>query len=302
VGVQLSVARRIARIQRGQNGAIGGEQLRAAGLTRDAIRARIARGRLVRIFRDVYAVGDPELMPLVRPAAALIALGPNSFVSHRSAAAAWGLADADPALIDVTVVGGKPRARDGLRLHRVKQLHLADTATRSKLRVTSLARTAIDFAAQASGSELHQAFGEARAKRRLTDRALHAALDRLPANHPGAAIVRSMLSAGATYDRSEAERVMRNLCRQAQLPEPLVNQMRNGFLVDFLWPGARLILEVDGHGTHGTRRAFENDRRRDQVHAAAGFVVIRVTWEQLQNEPLAVIARIAQALAHRRAA
>jgi hypothetical protein len=70
VGAQPDLGRRIARLQRAQNGAIGGEQLRAAGLTRDAIRARIARGRLVRIFRDVYAAGDPELMPLVRPAAA----------------------------------------------------------------------------------------------------------------------------------------------------------------------------------------------------------------------------------------
>jgi very-short-patch-repair endonuclease len=78
--------------------------------------------------------------------------------------------------------------------------------------------------------------------------------------------------------------------------------MLHGFLVDFLWPGANLIVEVDGYGTHGTRRAFENDRRRDQVHVANGYVVIRVTWAQLQNEPLAVIARIAQALALRAAA
>jgi very-short-patch-repair endonuclease len=301
MGVEPSLARRIAQIQRAQNGAIGGEQLRAAGLTRDAIRARIARGRLVRIFRDVYAAGDPELMPLVRPAAALVALGPHSFLSHRSAAAVWGLADSDPAVIDVTVVGGKPRARDALRLHRVRQLHPADIATRSKLRLTSLARTAIDFAADATSSELHHAFAEARAKHRLTDLALTAALARLPANHPGAAIVRSMLNSNETYDRSKAERIMRTLCTQAQLPQPLVNRQLHGFLVDFLWPQQHLIIEVDGYGTHGTRQAFENDRRRDQVHIAAGYVVIRVTWDQLQNEPLAVIARLAQALARRAA-
>jgi very-short-patch-repair endonuclease len=259
VGVQPAPSRRIARTQRAQNGAIHGEQLRAAGFTRDAIRARVAHGRLVRIFRDVYAAGDPELMPLVRPAGALLALGAGSFLSHRSAAAVWGLAEADPAVIDVTVAGRKPRPRQGVRLHRVKQLHP------------------------------------------LTDRALRAALNRLPPNHPGAAIVRRMLNAGDTYDRSKAERIMRTLCRQAQLPQPIVNEMLHGFLVDFLWPDASLILEVHGYGTHGSRQAFENDRRRDQVHAAAGYVVVRVTWEQLQNEPLAVIARIAQALARRAA-
>ena len=302
MGVEPALARRIARIQRSQNGAIGGEQLRAAGLTRDAIRARIARGRLVRIFRDVYAAGDPNVMPLVLPAGALLALGPDSFISHRSAAAVWDLAEADPAVIDITVVGRNPRPRQAIRLHRVKHLHPADTTARSNLRLTSLARTTIDFAAQATSSERHHAFAEARAKHRLTDPALHKALDRLPKNHPGAAIVRAMLDSNDTYDRSKAERIMRTLSTRAQLPQPIVNRILHGFLVDFLWPDAKLIVEVDGHGTHGTRWAFENDRRRDQVHAAAGYVVIRVTWEQLQNEPLAVIARIAQALALRLAA
>ncbi len=72
-----------------------------------------------------------------------------------------------------------------------------------------------------------------------------------------------------------------------------------GHTADFLWTEHRLILEVDAYGTHGNRLAFESDRRRDQIHIAAGYTVIRVTWEQLRNEPYAVIARIAQALALR---
>jgi very-short-patch-repair endonuclease len=95
---------------------------------------------------------------------------------------------------------------------------------------------------------------------------------------------------------------MRKLCRQAGLPQPLTNIMLNGHLVDFYWPDQRLIVEVDGYGTHGNRLAFENDRRRDQTRVAAGYVVIRVTWRQLQHEAIAITARIAQALAHRRAA
>jgi very-short-patch-repair endonuclease len=45
-----------------------------------------------------------------------------------------------------------------------------------------------------------------------------------------------------------------------------------------------------------SRLAFERDRRRDQRFVAAGYRVVRVTWRQLQNEPFAVIARVAQAL------
>jgi hypothetical protein len=240
------------RVARGQNGAIDGQQLRAAGLSRAAIRARVRRGRLVWAFRDVYVLGDPELMPLALPTAALFSIGPDAVLGHRSAAAIWGLADPDPDTIHVTVAARNPGRRRGVRVHRVTRLDPLDITIRCNVPITALARTTIDFAAQATSSERHHAFAEARAKHRLTDRGLHAALDRLPRNHPGAAIVHAMLSAGDTYDRSKAERIMRGLCRRAELPQPVVNVHRHGFLVDFLWPGAKLIVEVDGHGTHGT--------------------------------------------------
>jgi hypothetical protein len=48
---------------------------------------------VVRQFKGVYIVGDPELMPLARPSAALLSLGPTAVLSHRSAAAVWALAE-----------------------------------------------------------------------------------------------------------------------------------------------------------------------------------------------------------------
>lgn len=213
----------------------------------------------------------------------------------------WGFAEATGEVIDVTTVGRNPKPRPGVRLHRVRQLHPNDQSTHHNLRLTSVARTLVDFAGQATSAELRDAFGEARARRLLTEKALQAALDRVPKNHPGAAIIRSILREGGTYDRSEAERLLRELCRQAQLPQPLVNVHLHGFVVDFLWPDHKLIVEVDGYGTHGNRQAFESDRRRDQAHVAAGFVVLRVTWSQLLHERLAVMARIAQALCRRAA-
>jgi very-short-patch-repair endonuclease len=87
--------------------------------------------------------------------------------------------------------------------------------------------------------------------------------------------------------------------KSAELPQPLVNLKLLGFTADFLWPDQRLILEVDGYGTHGDRLAFEHDRKRDQIHVAAGYTVVRVTWWQLRDESIAVVARLAQALAVR---
>jgi very-short-patch-repair endonuclease len=299
MAAELSVARRVHGFSHGQNGAIRIEQLLSAGLTRSAIRSRVARGRLVYLFYGVYGVGDPELVPLMRPSGALLSIGESAVLSHRAAAAVWELAEPNPQVIDVTAIGSNPKPRPGVRLHRVKAL--TDITTHQNLRITTPARTLIDFASQATTSELADAFGDARAKRLITDAKLSAALKRAPRNHAGAAVVRRMLEEGGTYDRSRAERLMRSLCRRAGLPLPLTNVLLNGHLVDFYWPDQRLIVEVDGYDTHGNRRAFENDRRRDQTHIAAGYVVIRITWRQLQHEPIAIVARIAQALARRAA-
>jgi very-short-patch-repair endonuclease len=68
-------------------------------------------------------------------------------------------------------------------------------------------------------------------------------------------------------------------------------------LVDFLWRDRRLVTEVDGYRLHSSRVSFERDRGRDAELNAAGFRVIRITWRQLVEEPAAVVARLAQALA-----
>jgi very-short-patch-repair endonuclease len=255
----------------------------------------------VHIFHGAYTLAHPNVLRHGREAAALLSVGTGAVLSHRAAAAVWRIAEADESLIDVTLVGRQVRPRPGITLRRVVKLHPADLRTHFNLRLTSPTRTLVDFAAQASRGELDRAFGEARANRLITDASLKAAVNRASRNHPGAAIIRRRLHGdpGSTYTRSKGERRIRQLMTAAELPQPLVNRKLNGFTADFLWPEARLILEVDGYDTHGDRLAFERDRRRDQIHTAAGYTVIRVTWRQLTEEPIAVVARIAQALALR---
>jgi very-short-patch-repair endonuclease len=66
--------------------------------------------------------------------------------------------------------------------------------------------------------------------------------------------------------------------------------------VDFVWLEQKLVVQVDGYQFHGHRSAFERDRKKDQILIAAGYRVIRITWLQLQHEPLRVAAVIAAAL------
>jgi very-short-patch-repair endonuclease len=77
--------------------------------------------------------------------------------------------------------------------------------------------------------------------------------------------------------KSELQRHMLGLIRRVGLPEPRTEAYVQGYTVDFLWPGQRVIVETDGHGAHGTRRRFETDRARDAHLTACGDRVLRFT-------------------------
>ncbi len=61
-----------------------------------------------------------------------------------------------------------------------------------------------------------------------------------------------------------------------------------GEVVDFSWPRQRLVVETDSFRYHRSRRAFENDRRRDAELQVAGYRVLRFTDSQLSSDPGAV--------------
>ena len=52
--------------------------------------------------------------------------------------------------------------------------------------------------------------------------------------------------------------------------------------------------QTDGWGSHGTRQAFENDRRRDRLLSLAGWTVVRFTWRDVEREPDDVTATLAR--------
>jgi very-short-patch-repair endonuclease len=62
-----------------------------------------------------------------------------------------------------------------------------------------------------------------------------------------------------------------------------------GLEVDFHWPRRRLVVEVDGFAFHSTRMAFERDRERDAILAAAGFRSLRFSHRQVTTQPITVV-------------
>ena len=172
-----------------------------------------------------------------------------------------------------------------------------DSRRRHGLELTAPARTLTDLAATHDARQLERAYEQARVLGLVRSREMRAALDRL-AGRRGARTLRIVLDAdeGPALTRSEAERRMLELVRAARLPAPEANVRLRGYEVDLLWRSQRLVVEIDGFAFHGSREAFERDRRRDADLQAHGMRVLRVTWRQLQAEPASLIARLAQAL------
>jgi very-short-patch-repair endonuclease len=309
LGAQLLVSgsrdERIAQIASRQRGLVSRPQLLMAGLSSSIINGLQARGQLLRVHRGVYAAGHRAPCPLAAETAALLAVGPGATLSHLSAAILWGLLPADLATdrVDVTFAGSERRNRSGIRVHRTRRLDAVDRRIHQGLPVVSPARALVEISPVVSGRWLERALDQGEVHRLLRRSEVSTALDRFPV-HSGRLAVKRLLEAqtGTTLTRSDAEELFLDLVRRADLPKPETNARLHGFEVDFLWREANLVVEIDGYQSHGTRRAFESDRRKDAKLIAAGVTVIRFTWNELVNHTYVVIARLARTLARASAA
>jgi very-short-patch-repair endonuclease len=247
----------------------------------------------------VYLVGRGTLEPLGREMATVLHLDGYGVLSHRTAAAIWGLVDVEKLDIEpvhLTLVGRDRHSGPEMRVHRVASLAPTDIRSRQSLPVTSPARCVVDLAGSATQLELENAVAECRRRGLASDSEIRNALGRVPRRTGGRRLLELIDAGRPALTRSVAERRLLEMIRAAELPQPHANAYVCGHVVDLFWPERRLIVEFDGWETHGRRASFETDRRRDQRLVAAGYRVIRITWRQLEHEPLAVIARLAAAL------
>jgi very-short-patch-repair endonuclease len=66
--------------------------------------------------------------------------------------------------------------------------------------------------------------------------------------------------------------------------------------VDAAWFEQRVVVELDSHLAHGTPSKLENDHRRDLELRAAGYTVLRYTWQQVTQTPERVVADLRREL------
>jgi predicted transcriptional regulator of viral defense system len=289
----MGIERRTRRLEQAladlagrQHGVVARRQLLEIGFGPRAIARRLESGRLHSLHRGVYAVGHRVVACEGRWMAAVLAIGPGSALSHRSAAAHWGLLSLRGGAVHVT--GERAvRERPGIIAH-CSRLPSDETTTLDGVPVTTVPRTVLDLAVMAPRRSIEQALNEAE-RRQLTD---PLSLNDLVARYRGRrglATLRTVLAdrtPGIT--RSELEDRFLAFLDRAGLPRPELNaaiHLDDRFIeVDCVWRRQKLVVELDGRSTHDTADAFYGDRARDRALLVAGWSTVRVTWRDLDAE------------------
>jgi hypothetical protein len=197
--------------------------------------------------------------------AALLACRPGAALSHRTAAALWGLLTGPAFPIDVTVSTSRGRKHARITTHR-QRLHPLDALRIDDLRVTTASRTLVDLAATLKGRALREAVERAQDVRRFDADDLRATLARTP-RRAGTRRLEDLIvlvSPDADNARSHLECLFLPLVRRARLPRPLINHEIAGRVRDFVWLHERLVVETDGYRHHSSRQARRRDNRRDR--------------------------------------
>jgi hypothetical protein len=242
----------------------------------------VQAGRLRVAYRGVYAAGGAVLRVEGQRLAAVLACGDQAVLSHRSAAAHWELLATSQTRIDVTAPATR-HGTPGIRLHRTRSLDAQDTTNHQGIPTTTIARTLLDLAATVRDDQLERALAQAMYLQVYDHRAITDVIQRSN-GHRGAKSLEQATRQEPQITKSDWETRMLRLVRGANLPPPICNRPLHApdhgeCKPDFYWAAHDLIVETDGWEAHRTLAAFRNDRAKDAALTAAGYKVLRFTWD-----------------------
>lgn len=288
-----------------QLGLIRSTDLDSIGASRQQRRTLATSGVLLRAGPGVWRHAGFERSHDQRLLAAAWCAGEGGVISHLAAAGVWAFDGVLRTAVEVSVPRGRtPRQVTG-RVHRVRDLLPVDVTTVGLLPVTTPARTLLDAASRLQLPQLEEALDGACRRAQIHLPYLEWRLDELrKQGRPGVARLDALLRGGRRHDRDESwlESRFLRLVRDAGLPPPRTQaswvdtsdgrRMR----LDATYDDQRLVIELDGHATHATRRQRQADAERDARLLADGWRVVRFTYEDVVERPEYVVATIRRLL------
>lgn len=269
-------------------------ELLDAGVSRHEIEHRLRTGSLIRAYRGVFRVGHRSPSVEASYLAAVRACGDRALLGARAAGHLYGLVKGAAPPPEVLVPGR--RRVTGVRVRQARAIDPRDATVHRGIPITTIPRTLVDLAGFVSGEELARACHEAGVKYGTTPGQARETLDRRSTSR-GAGRLRRVLDGDTPITISRLERRFLKLIRDAGLPLPVTNKPAGGRRVDCRWPELRLTIELDGYRYHGSRHAWERDRRREREARARGDEFRRYTYGDVYEEADATLAELRRLLA-----
>lgn len=293
----------------------GRSDLIEAGFSPTRIKNWHQGDRLVQVIRGVYSLGRDIEAREAALRAALAAAGPGSALTGQSACEQWGLikrGQGIPRYVEVATKRGNSRRLRGsspamvnTEVRVVKRtLGSGDLRERDGIVLTRPALALIDFSARASEREVRFAFLEACRLKLFNERDLKFCFRRLVGRR-GARKLRPFLALWVpelARIRSVLEGWFLIEWVERGFPVPQVNAKVAGFEVDMYWPEQGVVLELDGGAFHRGTVQQRIDLEKQLALEALGLIVIRATYREFEENPDAVVERVATALRLRAAA
>jgi very-short-patch-repair endonuclease len=293
---------RCAAIAADQFGVISRAQALQAGLTPRMIGYRL---------KSAWAIAMPNVYTLPgsinsweqKLKAAQLWAGDGSAVYRRSAAVLYEIRGSSTPHVEV--VGPTRKRIPAGVIYRCSRLSRHDVRPYKGFIVTSVERTLIDLASAWSEEELAIGLDDALRRRlTITSRIAHRLEDLGREGRKGSGVLRKLLVERSGLDEfpeSPLETKFLEFVHRHGLPVP---QLQTRFTleqgrvrrVDFFFPQASLVIELDSYEWHSGRRAWEEDLRRRNQLEARGLKVMHYTARDLVRRPRETAKEIASLL------
>ncbi len=275
-----------APILRRQHALISREQVLGTGASDSCLRFLLRRGVWQPVDRALYGPAGVPMSWRRRLKAATMIAPPGSLISHLCGAALTGVGGLHEPTPEISIPRGAKLRRPWLRTHESLDLALADRVVVDGIPTTGPCRLAVDLGGRMSFDRFKHTIRELRHGHGVSQQQLlRTYLRHKRQGRTGCGALRDWLDRYFAVDgisESGLELVVLDAILDASLPTPVrqhwVEVGGRHFRLDLAYPGACIVIEVDGR-QHNDLDIAEADAARTALLEAAGWRVIRVrSW------------------------
>lgn len=280
----------VDELARAQFGLISRKQAELRGFTEDGIAWKLRRGDWEKFRRGVFRFRGAHASWSQFAMGALLQAGPNSALSHGTAAFLLGLdgfTKTTPKILDLTSTGDREWGGTGVRLHTTRDT-MIPTETVRGLRVTTMARTLVDLASMMKPEKLEIALDSARRKRAMLPEELDEYLKNLSARRGRIVTLRELLAERQSSLDSEQEVTLLQQVLKRGLPPPIAGYSvyhlgKFVMKVDLGWKEQKVAAHFDSYLHHSGRKDFDRDAAQRAKLVLAGWTSVTVTKRTLMS-------------------